>query len=185
MNIDQKIRKLLAESGELAIEREPAFAAESCESPIERLLMLALWSRGVWTNRAVMLGNALGFEHIDAAVSKRLPGQIVIIQQANVGSYRLDFLASAKLLSSMPRMYVGIECDGHDYHERTKEQAQRDKSRDRELTARGIKMLRFTGSEIWADPGACAEEIFGLFDSAYVDVFFKTEGYDVRAGVRP
>lgn len=49
-----------------------------------------------------------------------------------------------------------VECDGHDYHERTKEQAQKDKSRDRELTAAGFPIFRFTGSEIFKDAKACA-----------------------------
>ena len=54
-----------------------------------------------------------------------------------------------------------IECDGHDYHERTKEQAARDKKRDRFFASKGYKVLRFTGSEIWADPEAVAEEALG------------------------
>jgi very-short-patch-repair endonuclease len=52
-----------------------------------------------------------------------------------------------------------VECDGHDFHEKTKEQARRDKQRDRFLQSRGYKVLRYTGSEIWADPTECSDEI--------------------------
>mgnify|MGYP003580046510 CR=1 FL=1 len=57
-----------------------------------------------------------------------------------------------------PRWMI-VECDGHEFHERTKQQARRDKQRDRFFQSIGYKVLRFTGSEIWADPDECASEI--------------------------
>jgi hypothetical protein len=59
-----------------------------------------------------------------------------------------------------PDLKVVVECDGHEFHERTKEQARADKSRDRELTAMGYTVLHFTGSEIHADPWKCAREVY-------------------------
>ena len=55
--------------------------------------------------------------------------------------------------------FILIECDGHDYHEKTKEQAARDKKRDRDFTGTGARILRFTGSEIYRAPEKCAAEI--------------------------
>jgi very-short-patch-repair endonuclease len=52
-----------------------------------------------------------------------------------------------------------VEVDGHDYHERTREQAEHDRSRDRLMTAQGTAVLRFTGSEVWRNSRACAEEV--------------------------
>ncbi len=52
-----------------------------------------------------------------------------------------------------------VECDGHEFHERTKEQAKKDRSRDRAFQAAGIPVFRFTGSEIYADPQECAREV--------------------------
>jgi very-short-patch-repair endonuclease len=54
---------------------------------------------------------------------------------------------------------VAIECDGHDFHEKTKEQARKDKRRDRVFLAEGLPVLRFTGSEIHRDPTAIAKEV--------------------------
>jgi very-short-patch-repair endonuclease len=65
--------------------------------------------------------------------------------------YRLDF--------AFVEVQVAIETDGHDFHERTKEQAQRDKSRDRDLQAAGWRVLRFTGSEVFSNAAQCAEEV--------------------------
>jgi very-short-patch-repair endonuclease len=57
-----------------------------------------------------------------------------------------------------PRIMI-VECDGHDFHEKTKDQARRDKQRDRFFQSKGYKVLRYAGSEIWADPEKCADEI--------------------------
>lgn len=73
------------------------------------------------------------------------------------GSRRLDFgLVSA--IDGANRWYA-VECDGHDFHERTKEQARSDKARDRELARDGIVTIRFAGSEIWKDAAECMNEI--------------------------
>lgn len=69
--------------------------------------------------------------------------------QRKIGSYRVDFCVGT----------TAVECDGFDYHDRTKEQATSDKQRDRDLKASGYGVLRFSGSEIWADPEKCAKEI--------------------------
>jgi len=58
--------------------------------------------------------------------------------------------------------YFAIECDGFDYHERTKQQAAYDRSRDRELLIAGVPTLRFTGSEIHADAHRCAMDVIAL-----------------------
>lgn len=69
---------------------------------------------------------------------------------------RIDFAMFP--LHDSPCPPVAIELDGHDFHERTKEQAERDKSRDRLLQAAGWQVLRFTGSEVWRDPKRCVLE---------------------------
>ena len=52
-----------------------------------------------------------------------------------------------------------VEVDGHDYHDRTKEQASYDRKRDRELTLEGYRVVRFTGSDVFNHPAECAEDI--------------------------
>lgn len=55
---------------------------------------------------------------------------------------------------------IALECDGHEYHERTKEQAARDRSRDRALQLKGWVVLRFTGSEINRSSARCVRQIW-------------------------
>lgn len=74
--------------------------------------------------------------------------------QVQIGKYRVDFLVH----DCNNEVRIIIECDGHDFHEKTKEQAHRDKKRDRDLQAAGYKVFRFTGSEIWKTRGRVVAE---------------------------
>lgn len=98
--------------------------------------------------------------------------KLIVERQVQVGDHRVDFVISAWTwgrvwsMGSPPEdgqprwRRLIVECDGHDYHERTKEQAARDRSRDRELNAAGFDVFRFTGSELWRDPWGCAQQVY-------------------------
>ena len=77
--------------------------------------------------------------------------------QVKVSSYRVDFLVFIRHKGGTRRL--AIECDGHVFHEKTKEQAQRDKKRDRDLLLAGVQTIRFTGSELFKDPAGCFDHI--------------------------
>jgi len=59
----------------------------------------------------------------------------------------------------LPEHNICVYCDGHEFHERTKEQAKHDRSIDRWLQKKGYIVLRYTGSEIWNDAHKCAQDI--------------------------
>lgn len=90
----------------------------------------------------------------DAGIMKNYLYNQVIIE-----NYRVDFLLARFCWKTRSHKFLVIECDGHDFHERTKEQAKKDRERDRRLQELGFTVFRFTGSEIWADPMACANQI--------------------------
>lgn len=119
------------------------------ESPIEELLFEAIlmW---VWVHNRGVVGIKGEFKKARYQISP----------QQEVAGYRADFV----LVDTKQHVSCVIEADGHDFHERTKEQASRDRSRDREVQALGFLILRFTGSEIWADPWKCAAIIFDAID---------------------
>lgn len=83
--------------------------------------------------------------------------------QKQIGKYTVDFL----VFSNISDTEIIIECDGHDFHEKTKEQAKHDKERDRWLTSKGYKILRYTGSEIYNDFDKIEKELFHLLDIPY------------------
>lgn len=134
------------------------------ESPIEWLFGMAAWSVGTFSDCATMLevGNR---EDLIAACSASSGHRIFFAQQISLGNYRVDFLFVAKCESGVTTL-LAVECDGHEFHERSKEQAARDKSRDRELMSQGILVLRFTGSEIWADAVSCVNQVIAALQGA-------------------
>ena len=111
-----------------------------CESFVELLLGLELVRWGAYCHTS--LGFGLLTQHKVDLNGRRV---------------RLDFA-----LTGCQGSRVAIEVDGHNFHERTKEQAALDRSRDRGLTLAGWSVLRFTGSEVWHDPESCAMQVLRL-----------------------
>ncbi|MDE2099587.1 MAG: hypothetical protein KGL39_20210 [Patescibacteria group bacterium] len=84
---------------------------------------------------------------------------MIVWPQATMEWGRVDFLILAFDYRNGNWRKLVIECDGHDFHERTKEQAARDRSKDRSAVLVGCDSFRFTGSELWRDPLGCAQQI--------------------------
>lgn len=154
-----KIDGYINDASELAATRfleRCHHAIQECESPIERLLVAALWNYGQ------ICMEPLEFRSLFDCRTDPLPltkPEARIYLQAEIGSYRVDILIYDATLGVDASRFMIVECDGHDFHEKTKEQARRDKQRDRFFVSTGYKVLRFTGSEIWADPDGVADEI--------------------------
>lgn len=78
-----------------------------------------------------------------------------LIPQYAIGKYHADFKIDGHM--------VVIECDGYEYH-RSKEQMDYDCKREREMIMQGYTVIRFSGSEINADPDRCAKEIIEMIE---------------------
>lgn len=139
----------------------------SCESPIERLFLAAMLTGG-WRfpemSEAHELFAFFGNEHhtagwfIDDAGMWCVPQQKLVLKGR---AYRIDFAFYGPRWSAHPAK-IAVELDGHDFHERTKEQATTDKRRDRLMQASGWRVLRFTGSEVWKDAVECLTQVIDL-----------------------
>jgi hypothetical protein len=81
-------------------------------------------------------------------------------------SYRLDFtlaplddwLAHA-LIDAYLELRVGVELDGHEFHERTPVQVTARNQRDRDLAALKWRVLHFSGSELHHNPIVAVVEV--------------------------
>lgn len=140
---------------------------DKIQSPIEEIMLvgfLVAQSLGSAQTRV-----ARDFDGIDSAQDwcgdERNP-EIQIVPQVSIPKtrYTADFLVRFWRHSQNKWEYIVVECDGHDFHERTKEQATHDKKRDRDLTELGYKVLRFTGSEIWKNPFQCVQSVLRVAD---------------------
>lgn len=130
-----------------------------CESPIERIMATRLlfancgYSKNGHWNRVWPYGLSAG----PTPGPKLEDRDIIIAPQEQIGAFRVDFVLLFQAGEKCAR-YV-IECDGHDFHERTKEQAARDKKRDRILQSAGYQVFRYTGSEIWRNADDLLSEL--------------------------
>jgi very-short-patch-repair endonuclease len=161
---DDKLQAILDDAKATAaryVWQEYDYGARCCESPIEKLLVAQFVHPNTalnWDMRGEILFPPSGsIEHCTPPPKEGF----YLWPQIKIGPYRVDFVFAA-VRASHDTSFVVIECDGHDYHERTKQQAQRDKSRDRYLVGRGFRILRYTGSEIYRDPDAVWDEIIKI-----------------------
>lgn len=135
-----------------------------CESPIEVRLLIAMrfmtcpiFFRENYDDRPLIQAQ-VAFSQ-DNFLSRNPSEGTEIFPQAQIGKYRADFLIVSKFVCGPTIHHVVVECDGHDFHEKTKEQAARDKARDRDMATLGCHVLRFTGSEIYRDADRCAAQV--------------------------
>ncbi|MEB3309581.1 MAG: DUF559 domain-containing protein [Snowella sp.] len=134
-----------------------------CESPIEEMMLCALCI--VCHENAESVRYRV-HEH-EFGDLEQILDSFQIEPQAVIEKYRVDFrLTYSAYIRDEPQgssfqwrsQAVIIECDGHAFHEKTPNQAQRDKERDRHLQKLGYKVFHYTGREIWRDIFKCAHE---------------------------
>jgi hypothetical protein len=142
------------------------------DSPIERLFLVALSVVASWQHRThtavALVRRGSTEEKRDRLIETsemlgELSSTLFVDTQVDFSWGRADFLVSvATERGSSGRLEfrrLVIECDGHNFHERTKLQAERDRSRDRAAQLEGLEVFRFTGSELWRNPVECADQV--------------------------
>ncbi len=55
-----------------------------------------------------------------------------------------------------------IECDGYEFHQKTKKQVEKDNDREYNLKLLGYNILRFSGSEIYNNPKECVDKVLNF-----------------------
>jgi len=111
-----------------------------------------------------------------------LHGSINLIPQHPVKNYFIDFKISfidyfvnsqieyttkeLFLINSILPLYA-IEIDGHDFHEKTKSQVEKDKIRERAIITEGYKVLRFSGSEVFNNASKCVVDCYYAYQQDF------------------
>lgn len=83
-------------------------------------------------------------------------------------NYRADFVLEdtdqqareRAIRVGMHPLRIAIEVDGHEFHERTKEQVAHRDARDRDLQADGWRVFHVSGSAFHRDPEGCVYRIY-------------------------
>ena len=106
------------------------------------------------------------FSNIEDKLHLRLKPQTPI--ETDKGVFKIDFIVIDEN-GGDNKFIIAIELDGHDFHEKTKLQVEKDKKRERAIVRKGIYVLRFSGSEIIKDARGCIKEITGYLEKEYAD----------------
>lgn len=135
------------------------------QSEIEKLLVFAwIVERRNKTERFEIhpTGHSGKLGFLSSHVSSDCLDIYAVAPQFKINKFKADFVfwhACYYGSNETDESRVVVECDGHEFHERTKHQAASDKSREREIQTAGFPVLRFTGSEIWKNPRECVSQI--------------------------
>ncbi len=115
--------------------------------------------------------------------------------KANSKTYRLDFaiypmdwpeLGASCDQHEIKATLIAVELDGHEFHERTKEQVIARDKRDRDLHGAGWRVLHYSGSEFVKDPEAVLAEVCSAAVQAACDTraqIMKLDGRSTGRGV--
>jgi hypothetical protein len=122
------------------------------ESPLERTLFLEFRKNYIPFQIQYALDHS--GEQIDISENKRSKNFSNVLTVA-------DFFIQKKDLK------LCVYTDGHTYHERTEDQATRDRKIDRKLQELGYKVLRYTGKEVREKTDKIISDIKKWTDKAY------------------
>lgn len=185
--MNSKNKKISENAQEIIYDRLETIKTESesllclCESPVEQIFLAAAIDYfGLIYNDHEKRGQAPFSAEYPAADGIFT---ILVEPQREIVSldakYRADFFFSLYRFASggHPNLWgkTVVEIDGHDFHEKTKQQASRDKKRDRDLLAMDIFTLRFSGSDVYNDPSGSVESLSFHMDKCAHDVLKSFE----------
>jgi hypothetical protein len=147
-------RAIKATGGGLVVFETATEFARRTESPIEAIF--AVWFIAAREHLLVQ-GNA----RFQLALRPQ-----TWVACENGERYRLDFSLAPQdpwLAAALTRRFialrVGVELDGHEFHERTKAQVAARDRRDRDLAALKWRVLHFSGSELRTNPMLAVVEV--------------------------
>lgn len=124
------------------------FYCDDCESPIEQMLTFAFeiiaFCRGGLASGMYLI------PQYEIDTGKRLCRADFVFDTNECESPYTHFEKPFKLV---------IECDGHDFHEKTKAQVKKDNERDMAIKMAGYDILHFSGSQIYNEPFKCAKSV--------------------------
>jgi len=127
------------------------------DSPIEQIFYSAFLSFDHYSIFAPMAYDYFKGEHPEVLMRHH-----IIKFQTTKGAITPDFMATWFFPDKNKYRSIFVELDGHEFHQKTKKQVERDYKRTRTIQEAGFQLVRFTGSEVYNDPGYCVDRAFEL-----------------------
>ncbi|KKW88326.1 DUF559 domain-containing protein [Lacticaseibacillus rhamnosus] len=134
---------------------------ESTRSPIEAMFCIS------WNYQTVLFEEHfrrwLGANFLDLASQEKV--------EVDNQTFYIDFVARVmdynEVGDVVSKASVFVELDGHDFHEKTKEQVEKDKIRERQISKFTDRVLRFSGREVYRNPDNCVREVIDALQDIY------------------
>lgn len=142
-DLPYKAKEIILNDKTFELIDEVSCMLEYLESPIEKILYIALIKEIKKTNY---------YWYIDAQTEI----------ECDEKTYRADFTIEYDEICNNnldENFKLDIECDGYEFHQKTKEQVRKDNEREYNLKTSGWDILRFSGSQIYNEPTKCAKDI--------------------------
>lgn len=139
-----------------------------CESPLE-VIFVAWWMGMDWVfagpngNPRELALAPQTVVNVDGETSYRLDFQVVLSDTSG-------YFARAARIHHLRYPLIGVELDGHDFHERTKEQVTYRNRRDRNLQKEGWKVFHISGSELYKRGYEVVYEVYEYAHGEMVDL---------------
>ena len=125
------------------------------ERYIDELIEKSTLDVPVWNIEKALAGKAGGWNYIDGCMILAL---LETYQATGKKKYYVDLYF--EIDSWTENVGVVVECDGYEFHQKSKKQVEYDNEREYEIKKCGFDILRFSGSKIYNDPFKCANDIF-------------------------
>ena len=183
LEISDTVHNVLKTIGGGSLAYAAAFRA--CESPSERQFLLgALMTEGAtgWRPlecgddgavtfcKAVIDNEEDRFEYVklEPQVEFADPDWVCPKCDGRECDHEAPVFARCDFLLEAHGEEIAIEIDGHEFHDRTKEQATADRARDRKLVRACVEsVVRFTASEVYKNPQAAFAEALEITLAIY------------------
>ena len=132
--IDRKILRVLQEEGRISftdLGERVGLSTTPCTERVRRLerdgVIMGYHARvsPVALDAGLLVFVEISMSSKSGRTFEEFRREVLCVPQVSFGPYRVDF-ALFDQRGASPSVTI-VECDGHDYHERTKEQAQRDR----------------------------------------------------------
>lgn len=172
-DILQRAVRLAADEYKADLESYIIEPYHKVESPIEHAMLIAFAHHDCGFRRDLELGCGKWefCRTIEHGGPYDLDTRGTVYSQAEVGPYRTDFLVVMRHEMAGHKLdrLIAVECDGHNFHHKTKGQIERDKARDRYFASKNILVMRFAGSEIYRNPLSCVDQVASACGSIFDD----------------
>ena len=143
LNLPKRVQELLLINN-IREDIIPCTIRESIESPIEQIFKTAFDLYMQLLNKEYIFL----FSQVTIKVEKK---KYIVDFYFEQDQYVNRFDTDKKII---------IECDGHEFHQKTKEQVKHDNEREYDLKMAGYEIIRFSGSQIYNEPFKCVEDAY-------------------------